>query len=346
VKYGVALALSGCISLHLPGESFQGAPPPPPPDLELALRRDVEALAGAIGPRSYLDPTGLAEAQTFLEARFVAAGHRPRLERYTIPDPRAAGQTFTNLYVELPGTRMPEELVVVGAHYDTAADPMRWCGEGSGRTPGADDNASGVAVLLALAERLEPADRTVRLVAFTNEEPPWFWTEHMGSLVHARALAESGAQVTAMLALDALGLFSEEPGSQQCPFPLNLAYPDRADFIAFVSNHPSRALLDRVGATFREHAFVPSEGGALPGGMPGVGWSDHWSFWQVGHPAVMVTDTALFRSHAAHGADGAPTMIRTYHCASDRPENMDYATMAQVVLGLEAVVLELATVER
>ncbi|MFH1469222.1 MAG: M28 family peptidase [Pseudomonadota bacterium] len=341
----LGLALAGCVTLRLPGQSFQGEPPPPPPELVEALRRDVEQLAGSIGPRSFQRPAALVEAREYLEARLTAAGLPPQRERYTIADPRTREQTFTNIYAEIPGTARPEEVVLVGAHYDTAAYPLGWCDEGSGPTAGADDNTSGVAALLALAERLTPADRTIRLVAFVNEEPPWFQTEDMGSLVHARALAEAGVPVTAMLALDSLGLYSEEPGSQRYPFPLNLAYPDRANFIAFVSDRSSRDLLARVGATFRAGAAVPSEGGALPADLPGVGWSDHWSFWRMGYPAVMVTDTALFRSHVARGGDGEVRMTRTYHCASDRPENLDYATLALVVQGLEAVVRDLATIE-
>jgi Zn-dependent M28 family amino/carboxypeptidase len=231
------------------------------------------------------------------------------------------GRPCHNLEATLEGAERPEEHVVIGAHYDSAET-----------APGADDNASGTAALLAIARRQagRALPRTVRFVAFTNEEPPWFQTEHMGSLVYARSLAAEGIDVTAMLSLETIGYYSDDEGSQAYPFPLSVFYPSRGDFIAFVSDTGSRELLHEVILSFRRHGRFPSQGGALPGSLPGVDWSDHWSFWQNGYPGVMVTDTAPFR-------------YPFYHTPEDTPDRLDYERTARVVEALSRVVRDLAT---
>ncbi|MEA3275961.1 MAG: M28 family peptidase, partial [Pseudomonadota bacterium] len=198
-------------------------------------------------------------------------------------------------------------------------------------SPGANDNGSGVAAVLELARLLagRALARTVRFVAFVNEEPPFSYTPEMGSLVHARAARDRGDRIQAMLSLETIGHYSDRPGSQRYPYPLSLFYPDTADFIGFVGNLGSRQLVRSAVQSFRRHAFFPSEGAAVPAWVKGVGWSDHWSFWQAGYPAIMVTDTAFFRY--AH-----------YHSAGDTPEKIDYARTARVVEGLASVIADFA----
>jgi Zn-dependent M28 family amino/carboxypeptidase len=212
--------------------------------------------------------------------------------------------------------------VIVGAHYDTAP----------GGTPGANDNASGTAAALALASRLAGARHRlpIRIVLFANEEPPYYRGRTMGSLQYAAGCRKRGEDVRAMLSLETIGFYSEEPGSQHYPPPLHLLYPDRGNFIAFVGNLASRALVRDAVQRFRTHARFPSEGAALPDALPGIGWSDHWSFWQFGYPALMVTDTALFRDP-------------NYHERSDVVENLDFERLARVVAGLQRVIEELAS---
>jgi Zn-dependent M28 family amino/carboxypeptidase len=188
-----------------------------------------------------------------------------------------------------------------------------------------------VAAVLALAEAFaarNPA-RTLRFVAFVNEEPPFAHTPSMGSVVYATRSRERGERITAMVSLETMGYFADAPGSQRYPSVLRWVYPDSATFIAFVSDPSSRTVLKRAIKSFREVASVPSEGGALPANLPGVGWSDHWSFWQADFPAIMVTDTALFRYPA-------------YHTNDDTPDQVDYERLARVVAGLEHVVADLA----
>jgi Zn-dependent M28 family amino/carboxypeptidase len=172
-------------------------------------------------------------------------------------------------------------------------------------------------------------EKTVRFVAFANEEPPFFQNEGMGSLAYARHCRERGDRVEAMLSLETIGYYSDEPGTQRYPPPLGWFYPDTGNFVGFVGNTASGALVRRALSAFRRAAQFPSEGAALPAALEGVGWSDHWSFWQVGYPAIMVTDTAPFR-------------YPHYHRPADTPEKLDYERMSRVATGLVAVVRSLA----
>lgn len=272
------------------------------------LRRDVEALC-AIGPRNTFIPENLAAAAAYIESAF--AGYKVERQQYD------AG---VNLIVEIRGTTHPDEIVIVGAHYDSVDD-----------SPGADDNASGVAAMLALARKFantKPA-RTLRFIAWTNEEPPHFQTEAMGSYVYARRCRERNENIVAALSLETIGYYDDKPGSQKYPPPLAALYPDTGNFIGFAGNFGSRALVNRCVKTFRANSAFPAESAVLPELIPQIGWSDQWSFWQFGWPALMVTDTAPFRN--PH-----------YHMATDTPEKLDYARMAMVVDGLASVIEELS----
>jgi Zn-dependent M28 family amino/carboxypeptidase len=224
--------------------------------------------------------------------------------------------------VEVKGGARASEIVIVGAHYDSVLG-----------APGANDNGSGVAAVIELARLFaaEKPARTLRLVAFVNEEPPFYHSDAMGSRHYARRSKERGENILAMLSLETIGYYSNLPGSQRYPFPLGLFYPSTGNFIAFVSNLTSRALLHETLASFRRHAGIPSEGVAAPAIIPGVDWSDHWSFWREGWAALMVTDTAPYR-------------YPHYHSAQDTPEKVDYERLARVVTGLHGMLRELVQV--
>ncbi len=277
------------------------------------LQRTVVALA-TLGERHVLAPAALYAAADFIERAF---GPLP-VERHTFPS-ATAGVLVDNLVVELRGTTKAREIVVIGAHYDTV--------EGS---PGADDNASGVAALLALARDLEHAQpaRTVRFVAFANEEPPLFKSKEMGSWQYAKRCHDRGETIAGMISLEMLGYYDVRRGSQRYPQPFRAFYPDTGDFLAIVGNLSSRALVRRCARAFRRAGTLPVESAAVPELIEQVGWSDQWSFWQFGWPAVMVTDTALFRN--PH-----------YHLESDTPDTLDYERLARAVDGLRTVVREL-----
>ena len=222
--------------------------------------------------------------------------------------------------MEISGTASPGDIVIIGAHYDTVPG-----------CAGANDNTTGVAAVLELARLLSTriTDRTVRLVAFVNEEPPFFRTDLMGSRVYARRCRERDDNVVAMLSLETIGFYADEPGSQKYPFPFSFFYPDTGNFVGFVGNLGSRSLTRRAIRAFRESTQLPSEGLAAPAWIPGIGWSDQWSFWQEGYPGVMITDTAPFR-------------YPYYHTPQDTPDRIDYDRFARVVMGVSRVVEVLA----
>lgn len=278
------------------------------------LRRDVTALC-AIGERNTFHPDQLHRAADFIESELVAAGYRVERQTYVV---RSVDLRADNVIVEIPGTS--KDVVVIGAHYDSVLG-----------TVGADDNASGVAALLALARRFAGAKpaRTLRFVAFANEEPPHFQSEDMGSFQYAQRCVDRDETIVAMLSLETIGYYDDRPGSQQYPAPMGAVYPTTGNFIGFATNLGSRALLRRCVAAFRRTTKFPVESAALPEAVPGIAWSDQWSFWQFGWPAVMVSDTAPFRNP-------------NYHEAGDTPETLDYARLGQVVEGLAGVVEELA----
>lgn len=298
------------LMVWMPGQSYNGslaALTAEEVSLEQTLNGDISVLAA--GPRS--NPESLEMAAQYIEQRFAQAGLTSQRQTYEV-----SGERYSNIIAEIRGRDRPDQIVLVGAHYDTAYT-----------TPGANDNASGVAATLALADHFGPNQgnakpaRTLRFVAFVNEEPPYFHTENMGSLVYARKAKADGDDIIAMLSLETLGYYSDEPGSQKYPAPLNSLYPNIGNFIAFIGDVGSRKLVRTSIHDWRDKVQFPSEGAALPGGIPGIGWSDHWSFWQVGYPAVMVTDTATYRD--PH-----------YHTDSDLQENIDSDRLARVVNGL------------
>jgi Zn-dependent M28 family amino/carboxypeptidase len=304
--------------LVMPGKSWSGPLPPLTEEearLRDSLRSHVELLAGEIGERTVFCPRKLEAAAEWIEGQLRGFGYPVEREEF-----EARGTSCRNLVAQIAGRGRASEIVLVGAHYDSVAG-----------CPAANDNGTGVAGLIEIARALRAASpaRTVRLVAFVNEEPPLFQTEEMGSLVHARASRARGDAIAAMISLETLGYYSDAAKSQSYPPPFNLFYPSTGNFIAFVGNWSSRGLVRDAIGSFRRHTRFPSEGGAPPGAIEGVGWSDHWSFWQAGYPAIMVTDTAPFR-------------YPHYHEATDTPDKVDHDRLARVVAGLARVVMDLA----
>ena len=212
----------------------------------------------------------------------------------------------------------PQATIVVGAHYDTVPG-----------SPGADDNASAVAALIELAGLLGRERLPIRFVAFANEELPYFMGPDMGSWVSAKRSRDRGEKLCAMLSLEMLGYYSDQPGSQRYPAPLGLFYPDRGNYIAFVGDLGAFRLVRKCFLKFRNNSPFPAEWLSGPASIPGVTHSDHWSFRNLGFPAIMVTDTAYNRN--PH-----------YHQASDTPDTLDYPRMAAVTLGLAAMLKDLA----
>lgn len=314
------LLLAGVVieAIDMPAKSYSG------PFLPLSeqeerlsnrLRSHVYTLAGEIGERNIWKRDKLYDAANYIQQLWEEAGYQVELQEY-----EAKGVTSANLEIEIAGQGPGDEIILVGAHYDSVLG-----------SPGANDNGTGVAALLEIAELLKDRDmqRTVRFVAFTNEEPPFFLSRKMGSRVYAMRARQRRENIVAMISLETMGYYSEAPDSQHYPFPFGLFYPHTANFIGFVGNIGSRHLVRDALAAFRSHARFPSEGTAAPGWLTGIGWSDHWSFWREGFNAIMITDTALFR-------------YDPYHTGSDTPEKVDYQRLARVTDGIALVVAELA----
>ncbi len=279
------------------------------------LSAHVYRLADEIGERNIWLPVKLDEAATYIENTWRAQKYTVQRQEYD-----ARGVKATNLEIEFQGSSKADEIIVVGAHYDSVLG-----------CPGANDNGSGVAALLEISRLLGTRElaRTVRLVAFTNEEPPFFLRRDMGSRIYASRSRKRKENVVAMLSLETMGYYSESPYSQQYPFPFSFFYPNTANFIGFVANLRSFGLMRKSLGAFRRHTKFPSEGTAAPGWVTGIGWSDHWSFWREGYRAIMVTDTALFR-------------YEPYHTREDTAEKIDYNRLARVTGGLAEVIGDLA----
>ena len=314
----LAAGLAASCMTRMPGRSHRGPLPPLTGDgqkLRERLRHNVCILAGQIGERHLDAYSNLTAAASWIEAELRDAGYPVERQEFTV-----RGRSCVNLIATRRGTRQPDEIIVIGAHYDTVPG-----------TPGANDNGSGVAAVLALARAFREREpgQTVRFVAFANEEPPYFQTDSMGSFVYARHCRERQEHITAMLSLETIGCYSDATGSQHYPGALKHLYPATGNFVGFVGNLRSRGLVRGLVGRFRALAAFPSEGAALPAWIPGVDWSDHWSFWKHGYPAVMVTDTAPYRY--AH-----------YHSPLDTPDQIDFDRLARVVEGLESVIAERA----
>jgi Zn-dependent M28 family amino/carboxypeptidase len=281
------------------------------------LRAHVEMLAVTIGERNLWRYASLRQAADYIRTTLDSCGLSSEQQTFEV-----SRLPVDNISAERAGASS-SEIVIVGAHYDTVTN-----------CPGANDNATGVAAMLELARRFaeSPQQRTIRFVAFVNEEPPFFQTPQMGSVVYAQAARARGDRIIGMLSLETMGYYSDEPGSQHYPPPLDTLHPNTGNFIGLVSNLESEPFLQQAHAAFRSGVTFPIEVAAAPATLPGIGWSDHSSFWEAGYPALMVTDTAPFR-------------YPWYHHPDDSIDKIDFDRMAEVVNGLEHVVRALAGAE-
>lgn len=270
------------------------------------LREHVRVLSVDCHPRSELYPENLSKAADYIEKHLVAAGAETRRQQTW-----EGKRPFDNV-IGVFGSGLGRKLVV-GAHYDTVA-----------MTPGADDNASAVAGLLEIANllRKHPPEREVELVAYTLEEPPHFATTIMGSYVHAKALAESGEEVTGVIVLEMIGRFEDERGTQSYPIPmLKLMYPSRGNFIAVAGILSQRDFTKQVKIGMKGRTPMPIYSINAPRSLPGIDFSDHRNYWEHGINAVMVSDTAFYRNH-------------DYHQPGDTMDKLDFERMAQVVVSV------------
>jgi Peptidase family M28 len=301
----IAITIAVTDHLRMPGKSY-GEPLPtltaPQVIRRESLLKDVRTLSEEIGVRE--QGNALEKTIALLSLQL------PQQQAYQFK-----GITYQNRSLEIRGQTKPDEIVVIGAHYDTVS-----------LSPGADDNASGIAALLSLAKQFENTkfEKTVRFVAFAQEE-----LGLIGSQKYAERSKQLGEKIVAMLSLEMLGYYTDRSNSQAYPVPVGNLYPDRGNYLAFVSNLQSRELLRSAISSFRSIATIPSEGLALPEMIKDIGRSDHGSFWRSGYPAVLVSDTANFRN--PH-----------YHKPTDRVSTLDADRFTFAVDGLAKVVQDLA----
>ncbi len=278
------------------------------------LKAHVIELSYDIGDRSVFRYAQLTEAADYIAEQFKGLGLEVEFQEYILH-----GKRVKNIIAKKMGRTKPQEVIIVGAHYDTCFNP------------GANDNASGVSGLLELARTITPREhaRTLKYIAFVNEEPPFFKTENMGSFIYARRAKEENEDIKIAVILETIGYYSDKPFSQRYPPFLGPFYPNRANFLGAVGNFSTRSWVDKFAQLFKRHSSFPICSTTLFGFIPGVDFSDHWSFWQMGFPALMVTDTAFYR-------------YPHYHSDSDTFEKLNYEGLAAVVEGLVEVISELA----
>ena len=277
------------------------------------LYQHVWFLSEEIGERHNENQGSLEKTINYITQEFNSAGYNPELQNF-------GPLQNSNIIAEITGT--DNEVLIIGAHYDTV-----WL------SPGADDNATGIAGLLEIARALSGSSpvKTIRFIAFANEEQPYSHTDDMGSRVYARSVNEKNENIVGMISLEMLGYYSDEPGGQKFPSLAHWFYPDTASFIGFISNLQSRKFLLSALNHYRTGAIVPAEGLAIPVSLvPDIQRSDHASFWTLGYPAIMITDTANFRNI-------------NYHSVGDVIHTLDFNHMVGVVSGLIKMTAALAS---
>jgi len=275
--------------------------------LQQNLQRHVYRLAEEIGERNLQHPDALHAAEDYINQSWQQQGYTVERQAYLERNIQCA-----NLEVTREGIDRADHIILIGAHYDTVYG-----------SPGANDNGSGLAVLLELSRLFytETTNLSVRFVAFVNEEPPFFFSGRQGSNIYAKAVRQRGDDIRLMLALETMGYYSSEPHSQDYPPLFRYFYPHTADFISFVTNFGSRSVMLKLAQAFRQATDFPLEHVATFSFIPGVAWSDHLSFWRQNYKALMITDTAFYR-------------YPYYHSSNDTPEKLDYPRLARVCEGL------------
>ncbi|CAA6676732.1 MULTISPECIES: M28 family peptidase [unclassified Lentimonas] len=278
------------------------------------LQDIVKKLSIDFHPRNYRSTKNLEATVAYIQQHFESAGGMVTLQSFEV-----SGHTYKNVRCHFGNTDAPK--LIIGAHYDS-----------HDQTPGADDNASGIAGLIELAYLLgeNAPDGNFELVAYPLEEPPFFGSNYMGSHFHAKSIHDEGQAVAGVIVLEMIGYFTDEFGSQDYPTPLfKLIYPNTGNFIAVVGKMDQRAFTKKVKVGMKGVNDLPIESINAPAGIPGIDFSDHRNYWEFGYDAVMITDTAFYRNTA-------------YHEANDTWDRLNYEKMGQVVEGVYSTVVQLA----
>jgi len=274
------------------------------------LKEHVYILSSQIGDRNVFNYENLKKAAFYISEKFKNMGYRINFQSYF-----CSGKEVKNIIAVKEGKT--QEVIIVGAHYDSCFNP------------GADDNASSVAVMIELAKRFYSKElkHKFKFIAFVNEEPPFFKTEEMGSRVYVKQAKRNKEKIKAVIILEMVGYYTDTPHSQSFPPFLNFFYPHQGNFICIVGNYKSKNLAKKIYQSFKKTSF-PAQIFIGPSIVVGVDFSDHWSFWKEGFPAVMLTDTAFYRNPY-------------YHTEEDTYEKLNYKKLEEFLLALEKVLVDL-----
>ena len=283
------------------------------------LRAHVYELAGKIGEHNIYHPAALHAAEAYITEEWQRQGYAVRKQTYTVQ-----GIECANLEINCAGTGRNNDIILIGAHYDSVLG-----------SPGANDNGSGVAALLELSRlfREVTPETCLRFVAFVNEEPPFFFWRNMGSMIYANEAKQRRDPIRFMISLETIGYYRNQQGSQTYPPLLKYFYPDTGNFISFVSNLRSRRIMRECVRVFSSVTDFPVQSIATLSLVPGVSWSDHLAFWRHGYKAFMITDTAFYR-------------YPYYHTAHDTPDKLNYVPFAEMTDGLFLMLSQLANATR
>ncbi len=330
---GLLLALTACTRLYQPTGSGEI---PDTAGIRKLLQQDVYALAEDIGERNHYHQAAYERARAYIKREFEKAGYTVDEQSFTIPDEKkfagAAGKTAVNLEVRKPGTDPNAPWLIIGAHYDTRVGMKNWHCHGpaiSGKTgtPGANDNASGIAAVLTLARAMKnvPTKNGIIFVAYANEEPPFFQTDYMGSRCHARrVVAELGRDhIAGMMSAETLGVYSPRPNKKRNTRVAGslVGILDRCDYVAFMSTITGKRYAHDCAKTFASLNRFPVRAVTFGYLTRGIAWSDDWAYMKEGIPSFAVTDTAYMRCD-------------DYHETSDTADKLDYKEFGEVVHGL------------
>ena len=278
------------------------------------LQDVVKKLSIDFHPRNYRNLPNLEATAAYIQQHFKAAGGTVSIQSFEV-----SGHTYKNVRCHFGNSEGPK--TIIGAHYDS-----------HDQTPGADDNASGVAGLIEIAYLIgqNTPHGNFELVAYSLEEPPFFATEHMGSHYHAEAIHDAGEAVAGVIILEMIGYFTDEPGSQDYPSLLfKLIYPNKGNFIAVIGKTDQRSFTKRIKVGMKGVNNLPLRSISAPAGIPGVDFSDHRNYWKFGYDAVMITDTAFYRNKA-------------YHEDNDTWDRLNYEKMGHVVQSVYSAITQLA----
>mgnify|MGYP000409784290 CR=1 FL=1 len=272
------------------------------------ITNDVQQLCSTPKARNYKNITSLNLAGNYIFNEFQKTGLLTREQTYNV-----RGSTYKNIIASYG----PEkgERIVVGAHYDVC-----------GNQQGADDNASGVVGIIEIARQFQKHQPKTKyrydFVAYSLEEPPFFRTDYMGSHIHAKYLRDNNIIVKAMVSLEMIGYFSDEPKSQEYPLGfLKLFYPTKANFIAVVGKFGNGSLTRQFKKGIKKGSAIKVTSINAPASIQGIDFSDHLNYWKYDYDAIMITDTSFFRN-------------QNYHKVTDTSETLDYVKMAEVIKGV------------